>query len=151
MCERRACARATPDRRPCLPGAPTMARILLVDDEPYIQALYGDILSRAGHDVVDTAYNGEEALLKYELLDPPPDLVLMDHRMPIKNGLDATREIRELDPDARVLFVSADQTVRDKVQAAGAVGFIEKPFNIVKLLETIATLVGTPPNGPAGA
>jgi two-component system chemotaxis response regulator CheY len=120
-----------------------MARILLVDDEPYIQALYGDILSRAGHDVVDTAYNGEEALLKYELLDPPPDLVLMDHRMPIKNGLEATREILGLDAKACVLFVSADQTVRDRVASVGAAGFIEKPFNIVKLLETIDTLVAT--------
>ena len=118
-----------------------MARILLVDDEPYIQALYGDILVRAGHDVVDTAYNGEEAVLKYELADPKPELVLMDHRMPIKNGLDATREIRQLDPSAVVLFVSADQTVREKVASVGAAGFIEKPFNLVTLLETIEALV----------
>ena len=126
-----------------------MARILLVDDEPYIQALYGDILPRAGHDVVDTAYNGEEALLKYELIDPPPDLVLMDHRMPIKNGLEATKEIRELDGKACVLFVSADQTVREKVAAVGAAGFIEKPFNIVRLLETIESLVAASKIGRA--
>lgn len=127
-----------------------MARILLVDDEPYIQALYGDILERAGHDVVDTAYNGEEAVLKYEMLDPPPELVVMDHRMPIKNGLDATREIVAIDPKALVLFVSADQTVRDKVAAVGAVGFIEKPFNIVSLLETIERLVGEARAGREG-
>jgi len=55
--------------------------------------------------------------------------------------LDATREIRALDPTAVVLFVSADQTVREKVAGVGAAGFIEKPFNLVTLLETIEALV----------
>jgi two-component system chemotaxis response regulator CheY len=119
-----------------------MARIFLVDDEPYIQALYGDILSRAGHEVVETAYNGEEAVLKYELIAPKPELVLMDHRMPLKNGLDATREIVAMHPQACVLFVSADQTVREKVKGVGAAAFIEKPFNLVELLQTIDRLVG---------
>jgi two-component system chemotaxis response regulator CheY len=118
-----------------------MARILLVDDEPYIQTLYGDILERAGHEVIETAYNGEEAVLRYELLWPKPDLVLMDHRMPIKNGMEATREILELDPAATILFVWADQTIRDKVVEIGAAGFIGKPFDLVVLLETIERLV----------
>ncbi len=118
-----------------------MARIFLVDDEIYIQTLYRDILERAGHEVVDTAYNGQEAVQRYELLRPKPDVVLMDHRMPIKNGMEATREILQLDPEATILFVSADQTVKDKVGGIGAAGFLAKPFDIVVLLETIERLV----------
>lgn len=118
-----------------------MARIFVVDDELYIQTLYGDILERAGHEVVDKAFNGEEAVLKYELLAPPPDLTLMDHRMPIKNGMQAAKEILRMDPAAAVLVVSADQSIKDQVPGSGIAGFIEKPFNMVVLLKTIDRIV----------
>ena len=108
-----------------------------MDDEPYIQALYRDLLERTGHEIIDVAYNGEEAVLKYESFTQKPDLTLMDHRMPIKNGFEATREILQMDPRARIIVISADQTVSDKVLRIGAAGFIEKPFELVLLLQTI--------------
>lgn len=118
-----------------------MARIFIVDDELYIQTLYSDILERAGHEVVDRAFNGEEAVLKYELLAPPPDLTLMDHRMPIKNGMQAAKEILRMDPAAAVLVVSADQSIKDKALGSGIAGFIEKPFSMIVLLKTIDRIV----------
>jgi two-component system chemotaxis response regulator CheY len=125
-----------------------MSNIFVVDDEVFIQNLYGDLLVHAGHAIVDSAYNGAEAVARYAALAPPPDIVIMDHRMPVKSGLDATREIVAMDHDARVLVVSADQTVRDKVAGAGAAGFMEKPFTVSALLQAIDRVVeGRPATG----
>ena len=118
-----------------------MARIFIVDDELYIQTLYSDILERAGHEVVERAFNGVEAVVKYELIRPPPDLILMDHRMPIKNGMQAAAEILRMDPAAAVLVVSADLSVKDKAEGSGVAGFVEKPFNMVDLLKKIERIV----------
>ena len=75
--------------------------------------------------------------MKFEALEKKPDLIIMDHRMPIKNGMEATKEILVLDPKAKVLFISADVSQEDKVQAIGAVGFLEKPFPMDKLFRVI--------------
>jgi len=114
---------------------------LVVDDEVYIQDLYQAMLSVAGHEVVDTAYNGEEAVQKFESLIPRPDLVIMDHRMPIKNGLQATKEIMAKDPKAKVLVISADATVQPRCKDAGAVGFLEKPFTMDVLFRAIEVTI----------
>ena len=118
-----------------------MSRILVVDDEIYLQELYADLLPMVGHEVVETAFNGEEAVLKFETMDPPPDLIIMDHRMPIKNGVEATREILGIDPRARVLFISADISQESAVRKMGAAGFLEKPFPMDRLFKTISRVL----------
>lgn len=129
-----------------------MARIFVVDDELYIQSLFSDILERAGHEVIDRAFNGEEAVLKYGMLSPPPDLTLMDHRMPMKNGMDAAREILQMDPAAAVLVISADHSVGEMAKGSGVAGFMEKPFDMVALLKTIDRIIAEwSVRRPAGA
>ena len=113
------------------------ASILVVDDEVYLQDLYADLLSIVGHQIVDTAFNGEEALLKFEAMEKKPDLIIMDHRMPIKNGLEATKEILALEPKAKILFISADVSQENRALEAGAVAFLEKPFPMDKLFRLI--------------
>lgn len=122
-----------------------MADLLVVDDEVYIQDLYFSLLQLAGHRVVDSAFNGEEAVEKFKGLSPAPDLVIMDHRMPVKNGVDATREIRALDPNAKVLVISADATVGRRAVDAGALAFLEKPFSMDILFRTIEACLSAPP------
>lgn len=117
--------------------ATPLGTIFVVDDEVYLQDLYADLLGIVGHQIVDTAFNGEEAVLKYESMERKPDLVIMDHRMPIKNGVEATREILSMDPRAKILFISADVSQESRVQEIGAVGFLEKPFPMDKLFRTI--------------
>lgn len=119
--------------------ASCVARIFVVDDEVYLQDLYADLLGIVGHEIVDTAFNGEEAVLKYESMGEKPDLTIMDHRMPIKNGMEATAEILALDPKAKILFISADVSQENRCQEAGAVGFLEKPFPMDKLFRAIET------------
>src|SRR2546425_6230535 len=110
----------------------SLGRILVVDDEVYLQDLYQSMLSVAGHQIVDTAFNGEEAVLKFESMSHKPDLVIMDHRMPIKNGVEATKEILAMEPKSKVLFISADVSQENRVVEIGAVGFLEKPFPMDK-------------------
>jgi two-component system, chemotaxis family, chemotaxis protein CheY len=98
-----------------------MARIFVVDDEVYLQDLYADLLGIVGH----------------EIIDKKPDLIIMDHRMPIKNGVEATREILAMAPKMRVLFISADVSQENRVAEIGAVGFLEKPFPMDKLFRMI--------------
>ena len=114
-----------------------MARIFVVDDEVYLQDLYADLLGIVGHQIVDTAFNGEEAVLKFEVMDRKPDLIIMDHRMPIKNGVEATKEILAMEPKSKVLFISADVSQENRVVEIGAVGFLEKPFPMDKLFRMI--------------
>jgi two-component system chemotaxis response regulator CheY len=74
-----------------------------------------------------------------------PDLIIMDHRMPIKNGVEATKEILAMQPKAKVLFISADVSQENRVAEIGAVGFLEKPFPMDKLFRMIDKVLM--PNG----
>lgn len=114
-----------------------MHRILIVDDEKLIVRILREILTARGFDVVGQAHDGAAAVKLYSSLKPPPDVVLMDHRMPVKNGIEAMQEILAADPKARILFVSADSRVKDAAMAAGAVGFISKPFEGLDLLRAV--------------
>jgi len=74
-----------------------VADILLVDDETFLHEIYSDFLQLHGHKVVGIAYNGEEAVALYRSLPKKPEIVIMDQRMPIKSGVDATKEILALE------------------------------------------------------
>jgi len=95
-----------------------------------LHQLYGKILELRGYRVVASAFNGNEAVETYASTEPRPDLVLMDHRMPIKSGLEAMREILEMDGSARIIFLTADATVAEEAMAAGATDVLLKPFRM---------------------
>jgi len=112
-----------------------MTSVLIVDDELFIVELYRDILQLRGYRVVGTAFDGEEALRKYGHSADKPDVIIMDHRMPVMNGVDATKEIIKLNPNQKVIFVSADVLVEKEAREAGAVEFLPKPFRMDDLIE----------------
>jgi CheY-like chemotaxis protein len=112
--------------------------IFLVDDDPDILVLYRIMIERKKeYTILDVATNGQEAIEKYKKFNKKPDLIIMDHRMPIKNGIEATMEIRELDGNVRILFVSADVSVREEALEIGAVAFLEKPSTMNILFDEI--------------
>ena len=117
-----------------------MIKIFIVDDDQSLQRLYGLILKEAGFEIVDTAFNGKDAVEKYNKLNVKPDLILMDHRMPIKNGLDAMAEILKINKKAKIIFASADMSVKQKALSLGACEFLDKPFKMQELLTTIQKL-----------
>jgi two-component system chemotaxis response regulator CheY len=112
-----------------------MTSVLIVDDELFIVELYRDILQLRGYKVVGTAFDGEEALRKYGNILEKPDVIIMDHRMPIMNGVEATKKIMRMNPKQKVIFVSADVLVEKEARDAGAIEFLPKPFRMDDLIE----------------
>ena len=112
------------------------SKILVVDDAAFMRMMIRDILAKQGYEIHE-AVNGRDAVEKFE--DLRPDLVTMDITMPEMNGLDALREIRSMDEDARVLMVSAMGQQKMIVEALemGAIDFLVKPFQPTKVLETV--------------
>ena len=116
-------------------------RVLVVDDAAFMRHMIKDILGGMGCEVVGEAVNGEEACQKYE--EFKPDLVTMDLIMPKKGGLDALKEIREKDPDAKVVVISAvDQrkTLMDALKH-GAADYVVKPFEKERVEEAIGRVI----------
>jgi len=120
-----------------------MTSVLIVDDEMFIVELYRDILQLRGYKVVGTAFDGEEALRKYNIANDKPDVIIMDHRMPVMNGVQATREIMKMNPKQKVIFVSADVLVEKEARDAGAVEFLPKPFRMDDLIEKMKRISST--------
>ena len=117
-----------------------MTSVLIVDDELFIVELYRDILQLRGYKVVGTAFDGEEAIRKYRSSDQQPDVIIMDHRMPVMNGVEATKEILRANPTQKVIFVSADVMVEKEARDAGAIEFLPKPFRMDDLIEKMAKI-----------
>jgi len=114
-----------------------MASIFIVEDEFSLLRLYEIVLTAYGHKVIAVAKNGEEAVQKYKLFTSKPDIIIMDHRMPIKNGIEASKEILEINKDANIIFASADKEARKKARMIGALSFKDKPFSNEKLMRNI--------------
>ncbi len=114
-----------------------MATIFIVDDEVILHKLYKDVFAIKGHQVVADAYDGDEAVRKYAELDPKPDVIILDHRMPNKDGLDVMKEILGMNSDAKIVFISADANVKDVALKNGASSFGLKPVTIRHMLELI--------------
>jgi two-component system chemotaxis response regulator CheY len=114
-----------------------MASILIVDDDNFLHKVLERIIVIGGHKVAGHAFDGAEALEKYVQMNPKPDLVLMDHRMPVMNGTTATRELLNIDKNVKILFISADETVKEEAMAAGALDFLTKPIRSADLFTAI--------------
>lgn len=119
------------------------ARILVVDDSGLARRRARTILEGAGFEVLE-AEDGMAALERYFVARP--DLVLLDLVMKGMYGLDVLAKLRELDPAAKVIVVSADvqTSSHDMVVGAGASGFVIKPFEPDEIVAKVnSTLGGT--------
>lgn len=95
------------------------------------------MLKSVGFEEVTTVSSGHEALQAFDEPNRRPHVVLMDERMAGKTGLETTRAIMARWPDTRVLIVSADASVRNRWEGAGAWGFIEKPVALDDLRRAV--------------
>ena len=119
-----------------------MATVYIIDDEDTIQYLYKEALSLEGHKIVGCASNGLKAIEDIEKFKKYPDIIIMDHRMPIKSGLDTLKYLQKhkVFSKSKILFITADPTVREEVSKLGVSLFIQKPFSIIKLAKMITEL-----------
>lgn len=121
-----------------------ISKILVVDDDRAILRLYKLILEEIGFDTIECADNGKEAIKRFKGNDEKPDLVIMDYRMPIMNGIDAMLRISEIEKSVKFIFASADDSVKESALSKGASAFLKKPFDIDKLHKLI---INTLPKG----
>ena len=112
------------------------AKVLIVDDSALTRRSLRQILEAAGCEVAE-ADNGLDALERYFL--DKPDVVMLDLVMRGMYGLEVLQKIRELDPQARVVVVSADiqTSSQDLAGEAGASAFINKPFDRAEILSAL--------------
>jgi two-component system chemotaxis response regulator CheY len=108
-------------------------RILVADDADFMYEMLENLIDKNRFEVVGYAGDGEEAVKKFKELTP--DLVTMDILMPRMNGIKSIKEIRRLNPKARVLVISAlsDPDLVKEAMAAGAADYITKPFSVSDL------------------
>ncbi len=114
-----------------------MARVLVVDDAAFMRKMLGDVLAKAGHEVVGEGANGNEAVERFQSLKP--DIMTLDITMPEKDGLSALREILALDATAKIVMCSAlgQETKVLEAIKAGAKDFVVKPFQPDRVLDAI--------------
>ena len=114
-----------------------MKKVLIVDDAAFMRMAIKMVLNGNGFEVIGEAENGAIAVEKYKELKP--DIVTMDITMPEMTGIEALKSIREFDPEAKVIMVSAmgqEGMVRETIML-GAKSFIIKPFKNDHVIQTL--------------
>jgi len=117
------------------------SRVLVVDDDPDIVEAVGEALEHDGY-LVETATDGATALKR--VLEAPPDLIVLDVRMPNLNGWEFCEIVRRQSHtrDVPVLFLTACSEVRDQITAmqVGGSDHLAKPFRLDVLREKVRSL-----------
>ncbi len=111
--------------------------ILVVDDASFMRMMIKDILSKNGFTILGEAENGLKAVEKYKELNP--DLVIMDITMPEMDGIQAVKEIKKINSNAKIVMCSAmgQQAMVIEAIQAGAKDFIVKPFQADRVVEAV--------------
>jgi len=116
-----------------------MKKIMIVDDEESIRLLYKEELEEDGF-MVDVAKNGQEALEKLSLFKP--DLITLDIKMPVMDGIEALKRIRELDRQLPIILCSAYGEYKQDFTTWASDAYVVKCADLTDLKSTIRRLLG---------
>jgi two-component system chemotaxis response regulator CheY len=124
------------------PSGPTRARVLIADDSSFIRYGLRKLLAENGFEVLE-ADGGTRAIQLFK--EGRPDAVLLDITMPDLDGLSALRQIRRIDPQARVAMVTGmgQQSIVLQAIQQGAADFVVKPFEPARVLAAIQKLIAS--------
>lgn len=103
--------------------------------------LYKLLLAGLGDYSVEFFINGKDVVENYRNHSEKPKVIIMDHRMPVMNGFDAMIEIFKIDRDTKIIFASADTSMKELSISKGATAFLSKPFKIQELMDLIRKAV----------
>ena len=123
--------------------------ILLIEDDPDIRDTLADVLVEEGYSV-GCAQDGAEGLACLRDAKDLPALIILDLMMPVMDGI-TFRDEQQKNPawsSIPVIVLSADRTSRQKAEAMGARGYLQKPFGIHHLLELVREVLCTSPVQP---
>ncbi len=118
-----------------------MSTVMVADDNRVFREVLSELFTELGYEVCE-AEDGEQAVQVYR--SSRPDMVLMDVTMPRKDGLAALAEIRQFDPQAKVIMLTAlnRESVMMKAAQLGARGFLTKPVKPAKLEAALQEALG---------
>jgi two-component system chemotaxis response regulator CheY len=116
--------------------------VFLAEDRAELRMVYRELLESVGHDVVAEATDGLDALEKISTLPVKPDLYIIDHLMPRMSGLEASKEILKNEPEAKILFITGDDSIKRNFGESANVSLILKPFNLNALKTAVDQLIG---------
>ena len=118
-----------------------LAKIMIVDDSRTSRKILRGLLEESGHEVVAEAENGQEGVDKYKEFNP--DITTLDITMPVMDGLEALKCIREVDGNAKVIMVTAAGQNNKMIDAIklGASEFVTKPFEPEEIIKMVNKLV----------
>lgn len=114
--------------------------VLIADDSEFMRNLLREILEE-DHTIVGEVENGVEAVEVFD--EQTPDLVMMDIVMPIRDGIEATSEIKEANPNSNIIMctsIGQEEKMKAAIKA-GADGYITKPFQKPSVMDAIEDVV----------
>jgi two-component system chemotaxis response regulator CheY len=111
--------------------------LAIVEDEKDLVKVYQRIFTKRGIRICYVAYDGMDAVKKYIECTPKPHVIIMDYRLPLMNGIEVSKEILNIDPEAKIVFLSADIDVKEDAMAAGAFVFLKKPVSIKLIVDAV--------------
>ena len=118
-----------------------MPKVLVVDDAQFMRMRTIKLLTENGYDCVE-AGTGLEAVQRYK--DEKPDAVMLDITMPDMDGLEALKQLKQLDPNAKVTMCTAmgQQSIVMEAIKAGATDFVVKPFDPTRVINAVQKMLG---------
>ena len=99
------------------------------------------MLANIGYRDVSISTNGKEAVNSYKTSTEKPEIIIMDYRMPVMNGIDAMIKILHINIRIKIIFASADLAVKERAISLGAIAFLHKPFDMFELMKLIKNII----------
>jgi len=123
---------------------PQKISAIIADDDHDTVSVFVDYLKLEKIEVLGWGYDGREAVSLFEELNP--DFVFVDYNMPKFDGIYALRNIRKINPQAKVIIISSDTTIytNKTLMVLNPTAILYKPFNIKKIIETIKNSISNP-------
>ncbi|OGI02639.1 MAG: hypothetical protein A2Y25_03105 [Candidatus Melainabacteria bacterium GWF2_37_15] len=120
-----------------------MAKVLVIDDSPFIFKAVKKALEPHGFEVVDNAPNGQIGLEMYDKYSP--DVITLDVTMPVMDGIETAKGLFGKNPNVKIVMLSAmgDDVLMNEAKGLGIKQFVSKPFKPEDLLQSVNSLLGS--------
>jgi two-component system, chemotaxis family, chemotaxis protein CheY len=111
--------------------------VAIVDDDILVRSIFERILKINGYVVLGSMSDGQELVDSIEKMQPRPEVILLDERMPKMSGIEACKIVHAKYPSIEIIFVSADDSAKQRAMQAGAKAFIAKPITARELVKAL--------------